>query len=68
MSDHVIDFCACKEAREREVEAHDALVDDMLMRHAMLAQALQQMQEFSEDEEVLRTLRFAVTVFEGCGR
>jgi hypothetical protein len=40
----------------------------MLMWHAILAQAIQQMQEFSEDEEVLRTLRFAVTVFEGCGR
>ena len=67
MSDHVIDFRAGREAREREVEAQHMQLDELLMRYAMLAQTIQHVKDFSEAEEVLRTLRFAVSLFEGSG-
>ena len=63
MSDDVIELRARKEGREREVEAQDMLLDDLLMWYAMLAQTIQHMKDFSEDEKVLSTLRFAVSVF-----
>jgi hypothetical protein len=42
-------------------------LDELLMPYAMLAQTIQHMKDFSEAEEVLRTLRLALSVFEGSG-
>jgi hypothetical protein len=63
MTGQVVNFCARKSAREKEVEAHHMQVDDILLRHAIVAQAIKQMQEFSGREEILTTLQFAVDVF-----
>jgi hypothetical protein len=63
MTDQVVNFCARKLAREQEIEAHHMQVDDILHRHAIVAQAIKQMQEFSGREEILTTLQFAVDVF-----
>jgi hypothetical protein len=63
MTDQIINFSARKVAREKEIEAYHAQVDDILLRHAIVAQAIKQMQEFSSDGDILTTLQFAVDVF-----
>jgi hypothetical protein len=50
-------------AREKEIEVYHTQVDDILLRHAIVAQAIKQMREFSGREEILTTLQFAVDVF-----
>jgi len=52
MTEQVINFSVRKLAREKEIEAYHAQVDDFLLRHAIVAQAIKQMQEFSSDDDI----------------
>jgi len=65
MTDKIINFPAKKKAKADEVEAFRTGMDNSLERHTVVGETIQRMREISSDEDVVKSLRVAVDVFEG---
>jgi hypothetical protein len=64
MADEIVDFDARREAKEEEKIALREHVDALLECDAILARAIEQMQEFATSMEILKTVRCAIDVLE----
>jgi hypothetical protein len=64
MTDKIVDLSKRKETRKREMEALRAHVDSMLQCNGILADAIEQMWDFADREEILKTLRSAIRILE----
>jgi hypothetical protein len=65
MTNEIVDLGARREDKAAEMTALRAHVDSLLDCDAILADAIEQMWEFAERSEILRTLRRAIDVLEG---
>ena len=64
MTDNIVDLSKRKETRKREMEALRAHVDSRLQCNGILADAIEQMWDFADREEILKTLRNAIRILE----
>lgn len=64
MTDKIVNLSKLIETRKREMEALRTHVDSMLQCNGILADAIEQMWDFADREEILKTLRSAISILE----
>lgn len=64
MSDNIDNLGTRRDAKKREIEALRAYVESMLQCSGILADAVEQMWDFAERAEIVKTLRMAADKLE----